>query len=155
MSDCRILLALWNNLEGSGPLNWSDSLVISQWDGVSVGGSPIRVTGLNLRFRQLTGELLGELGKLALLESLDLQDNRLSGSIPAEIGQLSNLVSLNLSENQLSGELAPELSGLKELKTLGLWGNRLEGSHSGLAGPDDQPGIADPLWQPFCRGVAP
>ena len=127
VADCEALLAARDTLAGSGTLNWSGSTAIGSWDGVTVDGSPQRVTKLNLRDSQLTGTIPPELGGLASLVELDLADNRLTGLIPSELSSLTNLKILSLTWNQLTGTIPPELSGLAGLETLALGGNRLTG----------------------------
>ena len=151
VSDCEALLTARDNLAGSATLNWSLRTPLADWDGVTVGGTPQRVTELDLRDSQLTGaipadlgnltnlqvlflrnnQLTGpipvELGNLANLRVLYLNINRLTGPIPAELGSLSNLRELYLSQNQLTGPIPAELGNLTNLQVLSLWGNRLTG----------------------------
>ena len=94
VSDCEALLASRDTLAGSATLNWSADTSIAHWDGVTVGGVPRRVTGLQLNHRQLTGEIPAELGDLSALRQLRLSSNQLSGEIPTEMGNLANLDSL-------------------------------------------------------------
>ena len=150
-SDCDALLAARDTLAGTGTLNWSANVPIEDWDGVMVGGSPLRVTELRLPDRglsgeipaglgglsslhelwlsenQLTGEIPIELGNLTNLVELVLWDNELSGAIPAELGSLSNLELLSISQNQLTGEIPAELGNLADLRRLSLWENQLTG----------------------------
>ena len=73
VSECEVLLGLKNRLVGSGSLNWSPSTLINSWDGITVGGSPARVTRLELRVggsTRVTGQLPAALGELANLEVL-------------------------------------------------------------------------------------
>ena len=128
VADCEALLAARDTLAGSGTLNWSGSTAIGSWDGVTVDGSPPRVTKLNLRDSQLTGTIPPELGGLASLAELSLGDNRLTGPIPAWLGGLTNLERLSLSQNQLSGAIPTELGSLSKLQVLYLWGNQLTGT---------------------------
>ena len=127
VANCEALLAARDTLAGSGTLNWSGSTAIGSWDGVTVDGSPPRVTKLNLRDSQLTGTIPPELGGLASLAELSLGDNRLTGPIPAWLGGLTNLERLSLSQNQLSGAIPTELGSLSKLQVLYLWGNQLTG----------------------------
>ena len=92
--DCNTLLAVKDTLRGSASLNWSKTIPINRWDGVTV--SNFRVT------------------------QLDLSDNQLTGSIPEELGNLSQLEWLSLRENQLTGRIPPELDSID---TLYLYGN--------------------------------
>ena len=150
--DCARLLAARDTLAGTGTLNWSANAPVEDWDGVTVGGSPLRVTELVLPDKGLTGEIpagLGglanleelwlsenqlsgvipaELGGLANLEELYLGDNQFSGTIPTQLGSLTNLRELSLTRNQLSGGIPPELARLTSLEKLGLGGNRLTGT---------------------------
>ena len=101
--DCETLLGLKGTLAGTATLNWSSILAISSWTGVTTGGTPQRVTGLNLPSNSLNGVIPSELGTLWSLTSLDLSSNSLTDSIPAELGHLPELATLRLSGNSLSG----------------------------------------------------
>ena len=70
---------------------------------MTVGGTPRRVTSINLRGRSLSGELSGLLGNLSGLTELWLNDNSLTGRIPSRIEQLTNLTHVYLAGNSLSG----------------------------------------------------
>ena len=48
VADCKTLLALKSTLAGTATLNWSVESAMSAWDGVSLGGTPRRVTRLGL-----------------------------------------------------------------------------------------------------------
>ena len=110
VSDCEALLAARETLAGTGTLNWSGSTAIGSWDGVILGGSPLRVTKLVLRDSQLAGTIPLELGSLVNLVELDLGDNRLTGPIPSALASLTNLEILSLTRNQLSGSIPPGLA---------------------------------------------
>ena len=152
VSDCEALLDAKDTLRGTAGLNWSAGTSISQWDGITVGGTPRRVTKLDtsgaglaeltgtiprelgnltgltdlrLSNNKLTGVIPPELGNLANLESLSVWNSELSGAIPAELGNLSNLTFLRLNWNQLTGPIPPELGNLSKLDSLYLGGNRL------------------------------
>ena len=90
VSDCDTLLAARDTLAGSASLNWSASTLIDQWDGITVGGSPMRVTGLELPKHGLTGEIPVGLGSLAALEWLILGGNQLTGCISAGLRDVPN-----------------------------------------------------------------
>ena len=99
VDDCEALLRARNNLEngnGARILNWSVIRPISQWDGVTVSGTPQRVTRLNLRSLGLVGTLPDDLNDLTMLTRLWLHNNSLSGDIP-DLSGLTNLESLWLS----------------------------------------------------------
>ena len=119
VSDCAVLLASRDTLAGSATLNWSADLAVEDWDGVTVGGSPRRVTKLILFRKQLTGEIPAELGGLTNLQTLDLHGNRLPGEIPGELGGLVNMQTLWLSVNQLTGEIPGELGTWSTCKLCG------------------------------------
>ncbi len=101
--DCEILIVVMDTLRGSGALNWGVSTPMANWDGVTIGGSPSRVTRLELANEGLDGSIPEYLGKLLGLTHLDLKRNSLTGAIPAELGLLSNLQVLRLSGNSFTG----------------------------------------------------
>ena len=102
-ADCDTLLTARDTLAGTASLNWVADTPITQWDGVTVGGTPKRVRGLSLEDGGLTGEIPKELGSLANLESLSLWGNQLTGEIPKELGSLANLEELYLSKQPVDG----------------------------------------------------
>ena len=128
VSDCNSLLAARDALAGSATLNWSASTPIADWDGVTVGGGPRRVTVLNLYDSQLTGAIPTELGNLSNLQRLVLYRNELTGPVPAWLGALANLIELSLWGNRLSGPIPTSLGDLANLRWLLLSSNRLSGS---------------------------
>ena len=127
VGDCRVLLALHDELVGVGSLNWGTQLAMSSWQGIGVSGSPSRVTTLDLGYNQLTGTIPVQLGQLNQLGVLDLNDNQLTGPIPVELGQLNQLTQLDLHNNQLTGEIPAELGQLSQLGVLYLGRNQLTG----------------------------
>ena len=157
VSDCKALLAAGDVLAGTGILNWSTNIPISDWEGVAVRGTPQRVTRLSLPNKGLGGTIPPDLGSLSMLTDLNLRTNGLTGPIPAELGGLTNLVRLNLHTNQLTGPV-PDLSrmtnieemylarnmltgpvpawlnGMTEMRELWLWGNELTGTIPDLSG---------------------
>ena len=112
VGDCNALLAARDTLRGTAALNWSPSTDIAGWDGITLGGSPQRVTKILLQKRELTGSIPVALGRLELLEELWLYINELTGAIPAEMGDLSNLTWLFVSNNNLSGQIPETLNNL-------------------------------------------
>ena len=103
MRDCQALLAASDALRGDASLNWSVSTAISGWDGVTTGGTPSRVTELELSGESLSGSIPPALGTFFELTTLDLSTNSLTGDIPAELGRLPNLEEIRLSGNSLTG----------------------------------------------------
>ena len=103
VADCEALLAARDTLGGEPTLTWSEDTPITEWDGVTLGGTPSRVTGLDLQGEDLDGTIPAVLKALAKLERLDLRSNMLTGPIPDELESLVNLRELRLSGNQLIG----------------------------------------------------
>ena len=128
VADCETLLGLRDALAGTTLLDWATDTPIEDWDGVTVSGSPKRVTELALDESGLNGELPGGLGQLTALTVLSLSGNSLRGSIPDELGSLSNLTELSIDNNQLTGGIPVELGDLTDLETLALNDNRLSGA---------------------------
>ena len=130
VADCETLLAVRDVLGGDLTLNWGPERHITDWEGIKVGGSPLRVTELVFDGpgERLTGTIPPELGKLTGLRVLELIDNKLHGNIPPELGRLQELEYLLINDNQLNGEIPGELGNLKALKSLGLSLNDLHGS---------------------------
>ena len=147
VSDCEILLEARDTLVGTGTsLNWSASTPMSSWDGITVGGTPARVTRLSLWNKGLRGSIPAKVDDLTALRVLDLgivlevcegaicreteepERNLLTGTIPASLGNLVNLESLSLSRNQLTGPIPAQLSSLSGLRLLALGGNQLTGA---------------------------
>ena len=115
VSDCNALLATRDTLRGTAALNWSPDTPIARWNGIALGGSPLRVTKVKLsrQKERLDGHIPAEIGELAMLEELWLHNNRLSGTLPSELGDLSNLNWLFLSNNNLSGQIPQDLNKLE------------------------------------------
>ena len=130
-TDREALVALYNATDGPNWIrnnSWLSDVPTSEWEGVTTDDNG-RVTELDLRRNQLSGEIPPELGNLANLQGLDLYGNQLSGEIPLELGNLARLRYLALSRNQLSGEIPPELGNLSNLTHLDLAENQLSGRY--------------------------
>ena len=113
VADCRALLAVQAGLEGDyDALNWSDATALAAWAGVTTGGTPSRVTGLELLDVGLEGTIPSALGRLTGLTTLDLSENELTGAVPVELSGLTALTTLTLGGNSLSGCLPAELRAL-------------------------------------------
>ena len=131
VADCDTLLVVKDTLRGAATLNWSSNAPMTHWVGITVGGTPLRVTELFISRSVVTGRLTGvipsELGNLANLKTLNLSENRLTGTIPPELGNLANLETLNLWDNQLTGSVPVQLGDLSNLRFLILNNNQLSG----------------------------
>ena len=129
VADCDALISGKDTLDPDDELDWDDQRLINNWDGVTVTGTPQRVTELDLVDNdELNGSIPPELGDLSSLNMLDVSGNNLSGTIPPELGNLSSLEELYLFGNTLSGMIPPELGDLSSLKVLVLFGNALSGT---------------------------
>ena len=140
IADCQALLAGRDTLTGTATLNWATDMSITQWEGVGLGGTPRRVTRLNLAGKGLGGMIPVELGRLSMLTHLNLRSNDgLTGEIPNTLGNLGNLRVLNLHSNSHTGAV-PDLRSATRLEELYLPnnadydedGNKVQGS--GLTG---------------------
>ena len=90
-ADCAVLLAARDALAGDGALNWSADVPLTEWDGVTVSGTPRRVTGLDLRNRGLTGSIPPELGSLPpTLSTVYLGGNVFTGCVPERLRLAAN-----------------------------------------------------------------
>ena len=111
-ADCNALLAARDTLRGTAALNWAPNTPIAGWNGITLAGSPQRVTKVKLHKKALSGQIPASLGRLGALEELWLYTNALSGTIPSEMGSLANLTWLFVSDNSLSGQIPETLNNL-------------------------------------------
>ena len=126
--DCKALLSILDTFTIHTYLNWSSDLPLTEWEGVTVGGSPARIMGLALREYDLSGPIPSKLGDLTAIEQLDLGGNYLDGNIPPDLSSLTELRALRLDNNTLQSGVPRELGRLANLHTLDLSHNRLTGS---------------------------
>ena len=127
VTDCEALLAAMASLGASGTMNWSINTLMSNWQYVTIGGTPQRVTKVELTSLSLDGRVPSSLRQLSALTTLDLSDNELTQGIPHQLGELNNLQELLLGGNMLGGAIPPELGDLSSLEVLGLDSNGLTG----------------------------
>ena len=125
ITDCELLLSIKDTLAGTSTLNWSMDTGIASWKGVTIGGTPSRITQLDLRINRLNGSIPSQIGSLDKLQQLYLGHNQLTGAIPPELGNLTELTQLWLNRNQLTGPIPATLGDLTALESLGLDNNRL------------------------------
>ncbi len=120
--ECEWLLALRDPLAGSDTLDWHAGRPVADWEGVTIEGSPPRVTRLKLADRGLSGEVWGWIGNLTSLMELRLEGNSLTGSLPSKLTQLTDLTRLYLRGNALTGCIPIWLSEVanNDLALLGL-----------------------------------
>nr|POE46115.1 phytosulfokine receptor 1 [Quercus suber] len=85
------------------------------------------MSGLDLSFNNLIGEIPPELGQLSSIHALNLSHNQLNGSIPKTFSNLTQLESLDLSHNNLSGEIPSALTDLTFLAVFTVAHNNLSG----------------------------
>ena len=127
MRDCIYLLTAKDYLGDAEDLNWSLDTPITSWEGVTMEGTPQRITRLLLPSKNLTGRIYFNLWRLSGLTRLDLSRNALTGEIPRGFAQLSNLQEFRLSDNSLTDTIPPALGNLAMLNTLSLSGNNFTG----------------------------
>ena len=111
--DCEALYTAKNTLTRTVTLNWALNTPISDWEGITVGGTPQRVTEVSLPDKAIRGTIPPILELLTGLEVLDLKNNDLTGRIPSGLGRLESLDELYLAGNRLTGCI-PE--GLRDVR---------------------------------------
>jgi Leucine-rich repeat (LRR) protein len=124
-NDCEALLESRPVLEGTNGsrLNWSERRPMAQWEGITLRGTPRRVTRLDLMDVGLHGTIPASLSRLSELTHLNLRSNPdLTGEVPGELGNLSKLRLLNLHSNSHSGGV-PDLRNATLLEELYLANN--------------------------------
>ena len=167
VADCRVLAGMKETLEGTSNvrrrLNWSATRSLwsadgtaSEWEGITVGGSPRRVTRFELDSSDNSGEFNGNvpaaLGSLTGLTFLKIHWQQIGGSfsgggIPSELGNLVNLVHLQISSTKVHGQIPPELGKLSKLQTLDFGGSNLSGEIPpeiwGIQDSETYPGLTE------------
>ncbi|CAI9293028.1 unnamed protein product [Lactuca saligna] len=123
--DAEVLRALKDQWQNTPP-SWKRSNDPCSWEGVNC--TDTRVIGLGLSSMSLVGQLVGDIGGLSELTSLDLSFNGgLTGQISPRVGDLGNLDTLILSGCSFTGNIPSELGNLKKLSFLALNTNNLTG----------------------------
>ena len=114
VADCRDLLPMrgWldpymydlrSGWESTPLLNWSATIPMERWTGVTVGGSPRRVVKLDLSGMDLRGRVPANLGNLTGLTELRLNDSSLSGRLPSKLAQLASLTHVQVNNARFTG----------------------------------------------------
>ena len=115
LADRVHLLAVRDVLEGANAdLNWDIGTPAADWEGVTVAGSPRRITAISLSHRGLSGEVWGWLGELTELTELRLDGNALTGALPSKLNLLTNLGHLFLQGNMFDGCLPLKLRSVPD-----------------------------------------
>ncbi len=125
ISDSLALVDLYNATDGS---NWKENTnwlsgPIGLWSGVTAFEG--KVTKLDLKNNNLSGELPATVCSFDQIETLKLSSNNLFGTIPGQLGRMRKLNLLELSDNQFSGRLSEELTLLDNLSILEITGNNI------------------------------
>ena len=133
MEDCKLLLGLrdwfdpvehdfYTGEMSTVVLNWSAEIPMRLWTGVTVGGTPRRVTKLELTGMALDGEAGPQLGNLTGLRELRLDNTGLQETLPSKLAQLTNLTHVYLGGNLLKGCVPSSLWTVahNDIATLGL-----------------------------------
>ncbi|KAK4717727.1 hypothetical protein R3W88_016065 [Solanum pinnatisectum] len=113
-----------NNILAS---NWSSSVPVCSWIGITCGSRHHRVTALDISNMQLHGTIPPHIGNLSFLVSLDISDNTFHGGLPEEFAHLQRLKVINVASNNFTGAIPPFLSLLPNLRFLYLWNNQFSG----------------------------
>ena len=122
VGDCEVLKTVKDLMAHNITLNWGSGVPIHEWEGITIGGSPPRVTGLELLWGVGIGSapwpdrqpqhLRPELAGLTKLRALSLAVNYVAGTVPEELASLTDLQRLYIKWGVLSGCLSKEFSDL-------------------------------------------
>ena len=120
--DCEALYTAKNTLTRTVQLNWALNTPISDWEGITVGGTAQRVTEVSLPDKALKGTIPPILELLTGLQALNLKNNDLTGRIPSGLGRLESLDELYLAGNSFTGCIPIGLQdvSLNDLSSLNL-----------------------------------
>ena len=127
VGDCRVLLSAIGSMVGvdGGAPDWSGTLPIMSWEGVTVAES--RVQKLRLNDVGLKGTLDYDMSRLDTLRVLDLSGNALGGDLPVWLGDMTALQNISLAGNDLTGHIPSEWRALVRLRRLNLADNDISG----------------------------
>ncbi len=108
-------------------IGWDTTTSLSSWYGITLNNN--RVYGVDLSYKNLTGDLDSTFFNLSGITTLTLNNNNLTGSIPYNINNCPNLINLDLSNNDLAGTIPYSMKFLydKNFSTVFLAGNNMNG----------------------------
>jgi gliding motility-associated-like protein len=122
--DQPALVALYNATAGAGWTNpWDLTKPITEWAGVTVNPTTLKVTKIDLSNRNLVGTLPAAFFALSDITELRLNNNKLTGVVPDALNSLKELTLLYLHENQFIWKF-PAIADLTKLVKLNLSKNR-------------------------------
>ncbi|MDR0559756.1 MAG: hypothetical protein LBG92_06270 [Prevotellaceae bacterium] len=125
-SDSLALVKFYNATDGD---NWNiktgwKTANFDSWYGVTVKNG--RVRSIKFENNNLSGNLIAELEKLTMLDTLSLvSEPGVTGNFPVEITRLPNLKYLNFTGTSISGNIPVETGNMTGLRTLVLSSNSL------------------------------
>ncbi len=123
--DRAALLALYQATAGAAwTAPWDITKPVSQWSGVTLDATTLKVTKIDLSGRNLVGTLPAAFFAMTDITELRLNNNKLTGTVPDAIATLKELTLLYLHENQLNGKF-PSINALDKLKKLNLTKNQI------------------------------
>lgn len=134
--DCETLLEALPALLDRVRLNWSANAPISDWEGVAVGGSPTRVTGLKVEYAEppkretvrSDGVVVVEVVRTVEVEyARRAREPVQPPPLLSTLARLDGLLALELIWIGFASEIPPEIGGLRNLRTLNLHRNRMVG----------------------------
>ena len=98
--DCETLITARTALFYGQFVNWGSGSPLALWQGVTISGTPPRVTGLDLDYEDLRGSIPPALANLPHLKQLTLAGNRLTGCIPVGLKRVpdNDLAALGLPD---------------------------------------------------------
>ncbi|KAL6286049.1 hypothetical protein ACE6H2_010439 [Prunus campanulata] len=109
-------------------VNWSTTISVCNWVGVTCGARHLRVTSLNLSYMGFTGTIPPHLGNLSFLVALSLKTNSFHGTLPYELSYLRRLKFISFGYNNFIGSIPSWFGSLSKLESLKLYGNHFSGS---------------------------
>ena len=88
VKECEALILVKETLAGTAELNWSLDVPITGWDGITVSGTPLRITSLALPSRGLNGRIPAQAAYIETSVESGPERQSIDGAHPVGIGQL-------------------------------------------------------------------